>query len=186
MVYNKRRGFTFIEAITVIIIITILASAAAVLFFDFIKNSVFLPNKLNIEMLAKDALDIMVEGDSNAKGLRFSKAITNAQSNRVDFVNQDNQTVYYRWDTGTNKLYRSISSGPEQNLPYYSAPSGISIAGKSGVMFSYYDINEIATSVPINVRRIKITLVAKTGSGSYSDWQGQSEQSSSVAVKKFQ
>lgn len=186
MVYNKRRGFTFIEAITVIIIIGILASAAAVLLFDFIKNSVFLPNKLNMEMLAKDALDIIVEGDSSAKGLRFSKSITNAQSNRVDFVNQDGLTIYYRWDSGVNKLYRSISAGPEQSLPYYAAASGIVITGKSGVMFNYYDANEVATSNPINVRRVNIALIVKTGTGSYSDWQGQSEQSSSVAVKKFQ
>ena len=152
----------------------------------FIQNSIFIPNKLNMDMLAEDSLRIMIEGDSQAKGLRFSRIInTIPNSNQITFINQDNQTISYRLDTGSNRLYRSIASGTEALIPYY-VTSGISVTGKNGTLFTCYDANDLTTSNPANVRRIVVTLIAKTGTGTYADWQGFSEQYSSIAVDKYQ
>jgi prepilin-type N-terminal cleavage/methylation domain-containing protein len=182
----QKRGFTLIELIVVIAIIAILAVPGAWLMTYIIQNSVFIPNKLNMDMTASDALRIMVEGDSQAKGLRFSRAISSIpNTNQITFINQDSQSISYRLDTGTNRLYRSIAGGPESPIPYYVS-SGINLTGKSGALFTYYDAGEGITSNPANVRRVAITLIARTGTGSYSDWQGLSEQSSCVAVNKYQ
>lgn len=181
-----KRGFTFIELIMVIAIIGVLAGAGAWIMVYTVKNSVFIPNQLGMDKLATDALNIMAEGDTQAKGLRFSRAITAVNANRVDFIDGDGKTVYFRLDAGTNKLYRSINGSPEQAIPYYSSAAGLSLSGKSGSLFTYYDGNGAITAIAANVRRVRMILIAKSGTGLYNDWQGLSEQASSVAVKKFQ
>jgi len=181
-----KKAFTLIELLMVMAIIGILAGSGAWLMSNTIKNSVFIPNQLNMDKLGKDALDIMVEGDSQAQGLRFSRAITAIAVNRVDFVDGASRIVYFRWDTAANKLYRSISGGAEVALPYYSGLAGIAISGKTGTLFTYYDSADALTAIPANVRRIGIILIVKSGTGLYNDWEGLSEQTTSISVEKLQ
>ena len=181
-----KRGFTLIELIMVLSIIGILAGAGAWIMAYTVKNSVFIPNQLGMDKLATDALNIMAEGDAQAKGLRFSRAITAINANRVDFIDGDGKTVYFRLDTGTNKLYRSINGSAEQALPAYSSVAGLNLSAKSSVLFSFYDAAGAVTATAANVRRIQIILIAKSGTGLYNDWQGQSEQATSVRVNKLQ
>jgi len=195
---NISRGFTLLELVIVIIIISIISVSGVWIMFSLIQGSVFIPNQLNMDMLAKQALDIMIEGDvrdllyayQGARGLLFSRAITNLADNNLTFINQDNKTITYRLDTATSRLYRDWDMDGDnvtdtELIPYYAA-SGITVRGKNNKLFTYYAVNETVTSVPANVRRIQISLIAKTGSGSFTDWQGQSAQNSSIAVYKFQ
>ncbi len=164
----------------IIVIIGILSVSGAWLMVYFIQDSVYIPNQLNTDMVANEALKIMVEGDSTAKGLRFIQGVTGITSNNnFTFTNQTGQSINYTLNTGTNILYRSINGGAQAQIPYYP---GVSIAGQSGSLFTYYDANEVVTAVPANVRRIAINSIASTGSGSFNDWQGQSTQSTSIAV----
>jgi len=176
----SKKAFTLIELIMVIAIIGILSLTGAWILTYFVQNSVYIPNQLNTDMAANEALKIMVEGDSTAKGLRFSKGVsTIASNNQFTFTNQDGQTIVYTLNTGTNILYRSINGGANAQIPYYP---GVSIAGQSGSLFTFYDVNGNVTSTPANVRWIAINLIATTGDGSFSNWQGQSTQSTSIAV----
>ena len=186
MACNKK-GFSLIEVIMVIAIVGILAVPGAYVMSYLVQNSIYIPSKLNMDMIAADALDIMIEGDATAKGLRFSKSITAVQDNQITFVNQNNQTVRYRLETVLTPkiLYRSINGGAESSIPYYT-PSAVTIVGKSNKLFTYYDTNEAVTNVPANVRWISLALVAQVGAGAYAALQGSSDQSSSVCVKKYQ
>ena len=176
-----KKAFTFIELIMVIAIIGILSVSGAWIMTYFVQNSVYIPNQLNTDMVANEALKIMVEGDSAAKGLRFCQAVnTITSNNQFTFTNQAGQAIVYTLNTGTGILYRSINGGANAQIPYYP---GVSITGQSGSLFTYYDASEAVTAVAANVRRIAINLIASTGSGSYNDWQGQSTQSTSIAVK---
>jgi prepilin-type N-terminal cleavage/methylation domain-containing protein len=181
-----KKGFTLIELVMTIAIIGVLAGAGSWLMLNTVRNSVFIPNQMNMDKLVNDALNIMIDGDNQAKGLRFSRQITGTSVNQVDFVNQDSQSIRYRLDTAGNKLYRKIGAAAETALPYYSSAAGITMNGKSNTLFTYYDSAGAVTSVAANVRRIRMILIAKTGTGLYNDWEGQSELASSVAVKKFQ
>lgn len=170
----------------VITILGVLSVPGTHLMFYLIRNSVFIPNKLNMDMLASDALDIMIDGDSRSGGLRFSRSISNIQDYQVTFLDSQGRNVVCRLDTVAEKLYRSVNGGAEETFPYYAASAGIFMAGKNGKLFTYYDANEVITADPAAVRRISVSLIARTGSGSYESWQGRCEQISSVAVKKYQ
>ncbi len=151
-----------------------------------VQNTVFLPNQLNMDMLAADALDIIVDGDAQAKGLRFSKEITAISGSQVEFINQDSQTIRYRLNQATDRLERSVDGDPWSFIPYYQI-AGVSLSTDSAQLFSFYDGAGAVTSVPEDVRRIVINnLVAQTGTGSYDAWEGRADMSTSVAVKKFQ
>lgn len=181
----RRAGFTLVEFVVAMLCIGVLAVPAAYLMMHMVWDSVFIPNQLNMDMLVSDAFDIMIEGDSQAKGLRNSREITAVAAYQVTFINQDGQTISYRLDTAGSKLYRSIDGAAEELIPYY-ATTGINLSGKSGAVFRYYDGNEAVTATPANVRWITMTLIAMTGTGAFADWEGQSEQYSGIAVYKFQ
>jgi prepilin-type N-terminal cleavage/methylation domain-containing protein len=175
-----KKAFTLIELIMVMAIIGILAVAGAWIMTYFVENSVYIPNQLSADLTANEALKIMVEGDSTAKGLRFTQGVTAITSNNnFTFTNQTGQSINYTLNTGTNLLFRSINGGTAAQIPYYA---GVNIFGQSGSLFTYYDAGEVVTAVPANVRRIAINLIAQTGNGSFSSWQGQSTQSTSIAV----
>ena len=188
MGYN-RKAFTFIELIMTIAIVGILALSGAYVLVYVVQNSVFIPNQLNMNMMASDAMDLMIEGDTAVPGLRFSRAITSIPDGyQVTFINQNNQTVRYRFDPVTSRLWRCIGTCPpsaETLIPYYVKP-GTSLLGKNNKLFEYFDAAEAPTITPANVRWIRMTLIAQTGTGSYSNWEGQSEQMTSVAVNRYQ
>lgn len=170
-----------------ILIIAVLAASTSWLMALTVKNSVFIPNQLNTDKLASDALNIMIEGDDQAKGLRFAKVVSAIAANQVTFTNQDGTVIIYRWDTVANKLYRKIGAAAEALIPSYSSNTAtLTLSGKSGTLFTYYDSAEAITATAANVRRIGLILIAKSGSGLYNDWEGQSEQASSIAIKRLQ
>lgn len=190
MAYNQSkldcvRGFTLIETIMVIAIVVVLALSGGWLMMHFVRDSVFLSNQLNMDMLAADALNGMIEGDSQAKGLRLSRRITAIADTQVTFVNQDGQTIRFRLDTATGQLYRAVNGGAEVVIPSY-LKAGIKILGKNGKLFLFYNRNEVLTVVPAQVRWISLTLIAQSGTGLFTDWEGSAERASAVAVARFQ
>lgn len=177
-------GFTLIEAVMTVLIISIVTVGGLYLMPQVLKNTFYLPNQVQADMVAASALEIMVEGDKEACGLRFSKEITTAGANNVIFTDQNGGAMQFRLDTGTGLLYRKIGGGAEAVIPYFM-PAHMTFSGVSGSLFSYYDASNVSTAVVADVRRIDIQLTAKTGTGSFDKMEGQSRQSTSIKVNRY-
>ena len=186
--YNRNTAFTYIELIVVMVVIAILSVSGAALMSFFIQSSIFIPNQLNVDMLTSEAVDTMIEGDAQAKGLRFNKGITAFGDNQITFTNENDQIITYQLDMLTNKLYRQINAGANLVFPYYW-PSAVAATGKNNKVFTYYDVNDNPidpiTGNPANVKRVAITVIAKTGTGTFNTWDGQTELTSSIAVTRY-
>lgn len=185
MVYKNNKAFTLIELLMTMIVVSILATGGAYFLKHFIQEIIYAPRQMNAEMTAENIFDCLIEGDAVAKGLRFNKIINSLSDNQITFINQDSQAIVYRYDTGLNKIYRSINGAAESQIPSV-IPLEINLSLISNKLFLYYDANEALTAVPANVRRISINLIVKTGNGLFDSWEGYSSHKSSVAVNKYQ
>jgi len=179
------RGFTLIEIVMTILIVGVIAVAGIDLMRFTIQNTFFLPNQLQADLVAAEALEIMVEGDSQAEGLRFCQAVTTATASQVVVTNQNAQTITYNLSGGI--LYRTIAPGAAAKIPYYVASNMvISGGGTASALFTYYDSTDTVMTVPVatpaNIHRIRIDLIAQQGTGSVDKFQGSSDQSTAINV----
>jgi prepilin-type N-terminal cleavage/methylation domain-containing protein len=181
------RGFSLIELIIAILIIGVIAALGGSMLIFTVQHAMYTPNKLTTDFLVSNAMDMIVDGNSSAKGLRFARQITAVAANSVTYIDQDGKTVVVTLNTGTNQLTRTINGSPDNNFLRYQSGTGISIVvGRNSALFIYYDVNGNITATPANVRMVEINAIARTGSGSFGSWQGQSEFSTAVYVPKYQ
>lgn len=182
---KKGAGFTIIELIMIIVIIAIIGLTTSGIIMFFMRNTIFLPNQMNVQQIADAAMDIMIEGDDKA-GLRFASRITDIGDNKVRFINTDTQDV--KFEILNNVVKRSIDGGPDEPIPYY-ATGDITITGENNKLFYFYKQNPDGTegpaAVPSEVRRVEIRMIAKSGTGSINDWEGKAAIGSSVKLYKF-
>ncbi len=187
---NCKAGFTLIELVMIILITSVLSLAGVHIMQFVVRNSFYLPNQVQADLVAAEALEIIVEGDSAAHGLRFCHQVTTALANQVVVINQgvlttlDNQTIIY--DLSGGILTRKIDAGAATPIPYFKAADMvISGGGVGGALFTYYDVSDNLLTQPVtaaNVRRININLIAQNGTGSSDKYEGTSQQSTSVKV----
>ncbi|MFH0985189.1 MAG: prepilin-type N-terminal cleavage/methylation domain-containing protein [Candidatus Omnitrophota bacterium] len=181
-VSRSQKGFTLIELVMIILLTSILALSGYHLMNLVVRNTFFLPNEVQADLVAAEAMEILVEGDDLARGLRFCKVVTTASANQIVVTNQDDKTITYNLSGGS--LFRTIAPGGAVMIPYFKA-GDMTLSGSGGSLFTYYDSAEAVTATPANVRRIKIDLVAQNGTGSSDNYEGYSQQSSSVKVNKY-
>ena len=179
------RGFTLIELVMIILITSVLSVAGVHIMQFVVRNSFYLPNQVQADLVAAEAMEIIVEGDSQAEGLRFCKAVTIATASQVGVTNQAGQTITYDLTGGI--LSRTIALGAAVMIPYFMDTNKMTIAGSGtgGALFTYYDASDTLLTQPVtaaNVRRININLIAQNGAGSSDKYEGTSQQSTSVKV----
>lgn len=184
---KNKKAFTLIEFIIIILIIGIMSGVGTSILLFVIQNFGYTSNVMSMDMLASDALNKMIEGDNLAGGLRFSKEITAAGDNTLAYIDQSGNAIVLALNTGTGKLSRTINAAPDSVFLYYqAAPNTLITFGRNAKLFTYYDSSGSVTAVPADVRRVEVNLLARTASGSFADWQGSTEYSSSVQVSKYQ
>ena len=198
---NDKLGFTLIEVVMIILITSVLSMAGYHLMQLVVRNSFFLPNQVQADLVAADALEIIVEGDGQAKGLRFCRNVSNATATQVVVTNQgvlstlDPQTITYDLTSGV--LSRTIrnfdGSTTTSDIPDFMAGDMvISGTGRSNALFTYFDKSDMELTQPIlpanlpNIRRINIDLKAQNGTGSSDKYEGTSQQSTSIKVSRYQ
>jgi prepilin-type N-terminal cleavage/methylation domain-containing protein len=187
---KRTSGFTLIEIIMVILITGVLSVAGYHVMRFAIQHTFFLPNQVQTDLAAADAMETMVEGDSNlVRGLRFCKTVTAIAPSDVTVMNQDCDSLRF-WLKADHKLYRSINGAAETVIPYFM-PASVNFTGSGGFLFTYFTaptgspLAEAVATVPGDVRRIQINLIAQQGAGSVDNFQGSSRQSTSVKVNPY-
>ena len=185
MEYNHKTGLALIELLMTVAVITVIGLSGGYLMVNIVRNNVYIPSQLNVEMAASDILEFIISGDTQARGLRFSRAVTEAEPYRVRFIDQDGQDVVIELPSGQNRFVRSVDGGGAAAFPYYLPLPGVEVAGKNNRVFTYDDASGNQTSDPADVRGVVITVVVQAGSGLYENWEGVSEQTSAIAVKRF-
>lgn len=185
-----KRAVTLIELIITILILIVIGSASAAFFIPMTHLFFYSPSQLMIDNVAQDMMSIIIEGDNNTKGLRFSKSITSADENGITFVNSDNDTVTYRWDVTAKKVFRNINSGGENPIPY-SYYKNVTVKGRSSdpEIFQYYDSSASKIAVPVasvsSIESVRMDLVIQAGSGDVEADQGKIEIETGVDIKQY-
>jgi len=183
------RGFTLIELIIIMLLILFLvAIPMPVLLAFFMQNIIFLPNQMNAQQAAGAAIEIIIEGDDNAKGLRFETRITAADGNSISFTNSEGNNIRYRINIDNeNRLERSINGASWEIIPYY-ATGNLTVTCQDGGLFDYFDENGTLMLKPVSlenlprINRIRINLQARTGTGNITFWEGQITLGSSIKI----
>jgi len=187
---NTKKAATFIELIVTMLILTIIGSASVAFFVPVANILFYSPSQLMVDQTAQELISILVEGDNQAKGLRFTKSITSADEDDITFVTWDDDTVKYRWDVTEERIYRDINSQGEVLVPasYYG---DITVTGQSSdaEIFQYYDASASKLAVPVSdetdIEAIRMNLTLVAGSGIVKEHKGRIDVKSGVDIKQF-
>lgn len=142
----SRRGFTLAESIMVAVVVAICTAAFVGLCAPEINLYFFLPERMRVQNACSDLLDIIVNGDSQAKGLRFAAPISGtsatvtcgltAASNDGSGTKNASLTYTYNATDGTthtvvltytaasHSVTRTIDGGAANVIPSYAVSTG--------------------------------------------------------------
>ena len=145
MAYTKYKGFTLLEIVLVIIIITIIAAGSAQLLVQGFRAYFSGQNFINAEWQGRVALERMVR---DLRAVRSSADITSASSTAITFNDIDGQTITYQL-SGSQLMCNTQNN----NQPLAE--------GINSLNFAYYNSagSNLGTSPVIaSIRYIVITL----------------------------
>jgi Tfp pilus assembly protein PilE len=150
---RAQRGATLIELITVVTITGILSMSIGGILRQLVTNYKMSTEINALSTKANLSMDILRKDLSNAK------SISQTQSTRVSFTNQDDNTVTYRCRSSQQDITRQESGG---------LGTKTFAANISACSFSYFDENLATTSDGDLVRIISISLTQVEGDYQYS------------------
>ena len=195
---KTKKAATIIELVVTILILTIIGSASVAFFVPVANILFYSPSQLMVDQTAQELISILVEGDNQAKGLRFTKSISvDADEDDITFTTWDGDKVKYRWDATEKRIYRKINRQGEALVPasYYLVPASyygdITVIGQSSdaEIFQYYDVSASKLSVPVsdetNIEAIRMDLTLVAGSGIVKEHKGRIDVKSGVDIKQF-
>ncbi|GEM_PF-1398377 len=193
------RGFTMIELVMVIVIASILGSAFVSLLIPQVNLFFFFPQRMRIQSAAAELLNGILEGDNQARGLRYAHA--SAGSNAITAANANSLTYNYRgadsadhtavltYSSINHTVTRAVDGGPVQNIPYYATSnSGILIDPVETNFFRYYNFAgaELTGVFPVqNIYRTELAVKASSGSGKVKESEGNIIMKSGVEIKRY-
>jgi prepilin-type N-terminal cleavage/methylation domain-containing protein len=137
-----QQGFTLIEFVIVIVITGIIAVMSSQLLFQSVKGYFTAVDTMDANWQGQIAMQTMAR---NIKTIRSPQDITMAASNRLTFVNINNNTFSFGL-TGNSIV--QTKNGNNQILA----------DGISSMTFSYFDKTGASTTTPANISYIKLTI----------------------------
>lgn len=198
---KNESGFTLVELIVTTLVVAIIGASVVGIIIFFVQLFMYSPRQLDAQKIAQELENTIIEGNANIRGIRYAKTIIDASATQVSYTygyptNTDGQSVRFRWNAGDKHIYLSTSVdggsswSNEAEIPYY-IPDAILIDGKTtpSVIFTYkkaLDANWVSGTDPLSaIRRVIFSVSLKTGSGSFSSYQGSTNTTASAEVKGF-
>lgn len=198
---RRKKGATLVELTMIILVVAIIGVTIGGTVIFFVQMFMFTPRQLNTQNIARELTQIMIEGNQDERGIRYAVDIIDASATQFSYTygyptDDDQLSVRFRYDAGDDSIYKSTSTdggsswSSEEVIPYYM-PSTINIDGKDtpSVIFTYKKANDAAwvsgVDVLTDIRRVVISLDVKTETGSFQDFHGSTDITSSVETKSF-
>lgn len=190
VIVKNKKAATLIEVTIVILIVGIIGSMTVAFFIPMTQLIFYLPSQLMAEQTAEELLYILIEGDSNAKGLRYVKLITSADQGDITFVNWDDDTIRYRWDATEERIYRNINSTGENPIPYsYHKTMIVKGASSDSEIFQFYNSSAVKLSVPVgtvtSIEAVRMDLIVQDGTGNIKVNEGRINVKTGIDIKTY-
>lgn len=151
-------GFTLVELIVVIVIVSALAAGSALLLAQGFQAYTVAQNTINLQTLGRTALEIM---GRDLRAIRSPADIITATPNSINFIDVINRNIFYQVSNG--QLQRQIgTSGSFQTL----------VNNVQNITMSYYDATGTATTQNTSIRYIVIDLTIKINNISFTLSEG--------------
>ncbi len=204
-----KRGATLMELIMAMVIIAIISGVTAGIIVSLMQLFVYLPKEIKTRDIAHEVMDIMIEGESQRRGMRYAVNVQVASPTQFSYTfgypsDSDRRNMRFRWDSTGKKIYRSYTAfgvplggtpppyGAEETIPYY-ARGDVSINGTgspgSEYVFRYYkaDGTQWVSGIdPLTtIRRVDMDLTVTTGTGVFTKWDSSFKTTSSVEIKQY-
>lgn len=189
-VIKNKIAATLVELIITMVVVGIISVSAAAFFIPMANLFFYLPSQLMVEQTAQTVIDIIVEGDRDAEGLRYAKSIESADEDELTFVTSGGDTVNYSWDATERRIYRNINIQGERLIPY-SYYGGIIVKGASSdsEIFQYYNSSASKMQAPVSIsslsliESVRMHLIIQAGEGNIKANQGKIEIKTGVDIK---
>lgn len=184
----NRKGFTLFETIIVIAILAIVCSIGYAFFLPMINLFFITPSEMTTQDIAYYVIDEVVDGDNSAHGLSSINSFTTATATSIGFLDSDNKSVTFNWDSTKKKLYKTLNSVTSE-VPFTGTIT--SMDGQSAnVIFTYYDTAESLMSPPIanmhNIGRVQFDWKFYTkNAGNLKTFETVFLVNSGVSIKQF-
>lgn len=199
---RNKKAATLVETIMIILVIAIVGATVAGGVVFFVQLFIYSPRQLDVQKVGERLNNIMIEGDQDIRGIRYTRNVIDASDIQFSYTygyptSDDQLSVRFRWDGTVKHIYQSTSTdqgsswSTEAVIPYHM-PSSITIDGKDtpSVIFTYKKANDAAwvsgSDDLVDIRRLILSINAKSGAGNFADFQGTTDITSSIEIKNFQ
>ena len=199
---RNKKAATLVEMVMVISVIAIIGATIAGTIVFFVQLFIYSPRQLDVQKIGERLNSIMIEGDQDTRGIIYTRSVIDASATQFSYTYgyptaDDQLSVRFRWDGTAKHIYQSTSTNggsswsAEAVIPYHM-PSSITIDGKDtpSVIFTYKKANDAdwvsGSDDLVDIRRLILSINAKSGAGSFADFQGATDITSSVEIKNFQ
>ncbi len=173
---RDERGFTLIELLITMVVLSLLAAAFAVLFGSVANHSSTISDQMTLQVEARAALDRFAgdlrqtySGDSATSSVESV-----AQGTAITFLSPDRavpfhlRRISYRISGGRLERAEAVSSdtdGWPWSIPALGPYSLLVGSLVSPSALTFLDANGATTTVPANVRQVRVQLTIRTPTG---------------------
>lgn len=198
---KDKKSASLIELIITILLVTIIGATIVGPVIFLVELFMYSPRQLDTQKIAQELTQIMIEGNQDIRGIRYTRTIIDASDTQFSYTYgyptaNDQLSVRFRWNAADKHIYRSTSTNgglawsTETIIPYY-IPTTVTIDGKDtpSVIFTYKKSNDgdwvFGLDDVTTIRRLIISINLNTGTGGFSALEGSTHITSSVEIKGF-